>query len=602
MKGTVVGTWIKTCRKLYNEQSVNEALEKAGFAANVAFSPLVDVEDAKVFAFIKNISMNVNESYDDVWYKIGIDNISSFSEGYPAFFRQENAYKFLKTMNDVHQIVKKRFMGAKPPILDMIPIGGHKATFTYRSKRGMFPYFLGLIEGVSKHFNEKIIVKELSRNETELELELEFEYLTDITKTYRFNKLLSFGIVTGVSAKIAIFAMLMSLLIFIPASFVTDMFTLSSVLLGVLLSGIITYIASKIITRPLRFMYQELENIQQHEFGARTTVISKDRFDTIFKSINGFKDMVSRDFVGFNNMADEMASFSQHLGEIAKEMAFTSDEIAEVVEQFAYAATNQAEETESSIYLLNDNIQEVKKVVVEETLNKNELESSVSKIESSFANVEKTADEINTILAKFKVVKENGMKLMESAKNITNIVSLVSAISRQTNLLALNASIEAARAGEAGKGFAVVAEEVRKLSEETNEAVEKINSSLGDFVEEIDYLVEDVDEQYNVLEKENIKLSNAVIESSDAKVTIIEVARIMAITSGKLEKETEAIAKVFLNMESLAAIAEENSASAEQVSANVSTYTEQIKELTENIKDFKALTNEFSDELEVYHT
>ena len=148
---------------------------------------------------------------------------------------------------------------------------------------------------------------------------------------------------------------------------------------------------------------------------------------------------------------------------------------------------------------------------------------------------------------------------------------LVSAISRQTNLLALNASSEAARAGEAGKGFAVVAEEVRKLSEATNEAVEKINSSLNVFVGEIDNLVEDVDQQYNVLEQENINLSEAVNESSEAKATIQTVAKNMVITSQKLESETEAISKVFVNMESLAAIAEENSASAEQVSSNVST-------------------------------
>ena len=189
---------------------------------------------------------------------------------------------------------------------------------------------------------------------------------------------------------------------------------------------------------------------------------------------------------------------------------------------------------------------------------------------------------------------------MESARNITDIVSLVSAISRQTNLLALNASIEAARAGEAGKGFAVVAEEVRKLSEATNEAVEKINSSLNVFVGEIDNLVEDVDQQYNVLEQENINLSEAVNESSEAKATIQTVAKNMVITSQKLESETEAISKVFVNMESLAAIAEENSASAEQVSANVSTYTEQIKVLSESINEFKALTKEFSDELELY--
>lgn len=64
--------------------------------------------------------------------------------------------------------------------------------------------------------------------------------------------------------------------------------------------------------------------------------------------------------------------------------------------------------------------------------------------------------------------------MAEEMDKINAFLSDIKAIADQTNLLALNAAIEAARAGEAGRGFSVVADEIRLLSNRSNEFNERI--------------------------------------------------------------------------------------------------------------------------------
>lgn len=147
MKGTVVGSWVITLKTLYSHDIVNEKMKLAGIDPEKSISPLSDIEDKKVFLFIKEIASHFTISEEELWRQIGKDNIHSFYEGYSSFFKKANLFQFLDSKNDVHKVVRKRIKGSNPPGLDMTITGPDTVNLTYRSKRGMFSYLLGLLDG-----------------------------------------------------------------------------------------------------------------------------------------------------------------------------------------------------------------------------------------------------------------------------------------------------------------------------------------------------------------------------------------------------------------------------------------------------------------------
>ena len=597
MKGTVVSTWIKTCRKLRGDKVVDEALTNSGIDKDKVFSPLEDVDDNVVKNIMEYIARNENMSTGDLWRKIGQENITTFSEDYPAFFEHDNLYNFFDAMYEVHIIVAKRIPGAHPPILKIRPISSREAIFSYNSKRGMFDYFFGLIDGSSKYFNEKIQISEMSRTSDSIELKLTFEKDIYKNKNYILNKFMSFGFIKNINVKIALLAVIIFIVLdLVSTSIVKDM----PEYVRIIFAFASTITASSLLNKPLKVIVKDFERIKTHNYVESGEIHTNDIYETMYENLNGYRDSVKGDFVGFKGLTDEMNTFSDNLTAISEKMSGTSEGISGVVEQVASAATTQAEDTEHTVEILNDNVESIKNVVNNEKDNKDQLENAVLSIENTFGNVKETADKLSLILNKFEEVKNTGAEIQQKVEGISEIVSLVSSISSQTNLLALNAAIEAQRAGEAGRGFSVVADEVRKLSEQTKDAVDSINVSLTEFIKDIEKLIEGVSDQFDTLKDENKRLNSAVNESSTSNERIRVVTKNMIKTSEKLTEEVESFSQVFEKIESLAAIAEENSASSEEVSADVNTYTEELKKLTGSIMDFKKLTEEFKNDLDIY--
>lgn len=145
-----------------------------------------------------------------------------------------------------------------------------------------------------------------------------------------------------------------------------------------------------------------------------------------------------------------------------------------------------------------------------------ELESIINIMKKAiqFINEQhKLNDSLLNELSNNKITIENLNKNATAAKEI---IKFINGISHQINLLSLNAAIEASRAGEAGRGFAIVADEIKSLSEQTDQATRNIES----IIKQLTLSISVMDSNINSLQADSY---HAITKSEEVSSSFKEV-------------------------------------------------------------------------------
>ena len=602
MKGTVVATWLENLRSMFDDTMVNQAMESIGWDINRIITPLEDIPDDEIFSVFQYISKKSNKPVNDIWRDVGRQNINSFHKWFPSYFERYSLKGFLMMMDDVHKQLTKFIKGANPPRLIAKEMGPREIQINYQSQRGLFDYFLGLLEGSSNFFQEKIEYNIIDTGTMDdgkkfLIVNIKFEKSSDIVHKNTISKFLGFGIITNIPIKISLITTLIVSISHFLLQDTNNLFLNSAIAVITFLS---TYFASRIILKPMDLFATEVNKLSEYDFASKTLVQTNDAFENTFDILNEAKDVVKKDFLFLKGGTDDMNNFVSEFSIISENMKNLSDSIAGVVNEVALGAAQQAEETEDAVVVLDQYITTLNKIVQEEREGKDELEEAVVNLENSFNDIKNVTNMINEARNNFAAVNHQGQELSSQATKIMKISSTVESIADQTNLLALNAAIEAAGAGDAGRGFTVVAEEIRKLAENSKVAVNDINKNLLFFIEQIGKFTQNIEIQYKQLESSNETLERVTIDNQSSTNQIVGVSDIIVRLIDELSHETQNLTGVIENIHSLAAISEENSAASEEMSANVTQYSEKVKDLSDSINLLGVLTGNFKTELKKY--
>ncbi|MFP4549268.1 MAG: methyl-accepting chemotaxis protein [Spirochaetales bacterium] len=290
-----------------------------------------------------------------------------------------------------------------------------------------------------------------------------------------------------------------------------------------------------LIARTIRGRFKAIQGSMQDVADGDLTVelVTKKRDEigvlagSIQRSIRGFSHVVS----GVQQISAAVEGLKENLVASAEESAASISEIGSTVASIA----GVVEDLDTTIKSTGERLREINEVVVEleerigsQTRSVAESSSAVEQMTAGITSVSKITEDRAEGSKRLKHATEAGHgniaktdervdAIAKSIEETLGIITVINTIASQTNILSMNAAIEAAHAGEAGRGFSVVAEEIRRLSESTNENAKRIKTQLLE-VEELAKETQEASgttrESFAEVEDEVTKTNNAFEEIS----------------------------------------------------------------------------------------
>lgn len=235
---------------------------------------------------------------------------------------------------------------------------------------------------------------------------------------------------------------------------------------------------------------------------------------------------------------------------------------------------------------VSNNIEELSHNLLENTNNSlvhiQEVKASIGDVRVVMEEVRNSVDEFN-----------------DNMKSVIDVLSGIRKISNQTNLLALNASIEAARAGDAGKGFAVVANEVRKLSEQTQQTTEDIEKVIKEEQSKIADVINTVVRGDAIVEEGKKKIGQTIEYFDGMKKLVGDMQTGVSNQYKMIEKIDDLVNDVKSNVESTTTIAEEYMATTEELMSMQNEQQEDVLQIRETMGDIKSQTTALEEKFAV---
>ncbi|MGF9910247.1 methyl-accepting chemotaxis protein [Brevibacillus porteri] len=373
-------------------------------------------------------------------------------------------------------------------------------------------------------------------------------------------------------------------------------------LVGLVALALLLYVYVRRIINPIKEAQQKMTAFSEGDLLQTMQVQSNDEIRQLADSFNRMSEQIRTIIGKIQYVIADVKQVADHVGKGSRHSHAMQTEVVSVTERLAQEMDNQQEQIEEINLTMNEITEEMSRIT-------NSMEEAILQSQESREQNAMAAASMNTLKQNMHSISED-MKasiqamssMRESMGDINEMLGLISAISKRTKLLSFNARIEASRAGQAGIGFSVVADEIRLLSDQTEEASARIQQVIASGEERMEHVaacLETTDHAtVNGIQTlhQAASIFNNTVQLSEALTTQFETIRALTgtisaqsqVISQRVDNLSASAQQVVSGTQQAVAANQESLSLSEQFLDDSLRLTEIVEDLEQTIKFFRA--------------